>query len=254
MKSLYLLVIIVLSALVVGGSVKALGGFSWSSVEQKLAEMLFEKISESAVVLDEEVSLGGANNATRFPHGLDLTSSGFLSIDGTEVIGAGGDISIASSDYLLQGSQKFLVTSGNFADATTTLFCQSNPLSVTSTADLASAKITGIATTSVALIMATSTQQTGLTTSTAGFGVNGGGQLLNINLLTNTTVTNTVFHGGILADPKTNQTSATATRINVGPNEYVCGVVGEGNGGSTAGITGAANLFAGTYSIGWLGY
>lgn len=144
-----------------------------------------------------------------------------------------------------------IVSSGYFTDATNTQFCVKSPFGATSTARMIGIKDTGIATTSVSFVVATSTQSTGLSTSTVGFGLSNPAQLLNINLLSSNTATGTVFMASGVPDTRSNQGTPVATKITVAPNEYVCGVTGEGNGGSTAGVTFATNIFSGTFGILW---
>lgn len=167
-----------------------------------------------------------------------------IAVDGTEVINNDGS-KLTMNDYAR------LVSSGSFNDATNTLACVLNPFSATSTAVSTAYQVTGVPTTSVAIVVATSTQTTGLSTSTPGFTSAGPSQLMHVNLMPRTTATNTRYYGGIVTDIRSGQSRSTVTRVSVGPSESVCFVAGEGDGGSTLGVTNAVNLFAGIYKIIW---
>lgn len=227
----------------------------WEDVSTKLAQLLAGQVGAPAQI--QEATLGSTQTSPTY-----LTDTGTLNNQGSLYLWdtqSGGGLEVAGRSYFTGGitntgtstlgSSSVFASSGSFADATTTLACVFNPFGTTSTARYAAFTNTGVATTSVAVVVSTSTRNVGLTTSTVGFGVNSSAQLLNVNLLRNTTVTNTSFLSSNVTDSRSGQSTQTASSFNVAPNEYVCFVAGEGNGGSTQGLLNTNNLFAGTYDI-----
>lgn len=238
----------------------------WDKVAQLVAQQLSGKVeapTQSVKETTQETNLGSAQTSP-----VNLVDTGTLNNQGSlylwdtqnggglEIAGntfSKGNLSVSGTLYQsgtsTLGNISSLDVPGTFADATTTLACVSNPFGATSTVRFIATTETGISTTSFAMIVATSTQTTGLTTSTAGFGISSIAQMLNINLVNNKSVTGTRFMSSATTDTRTGQGTQTAGSIQVTAAESVCFVAGEGNGGSVAGITGTNNLFAGTYDV-----
>ncbi len=258
------LIVLGVLALAVGTRVSAASSF-WDDVSTKLAHLLVVKVSDpvSEPVREVESVLGSAQTSPSH-----LTDTGTLNNQGSLYLWdtqTGGGLEVAGAAYFNSaitlytgitnngtstlGTTQTYDVDGSFADATTTLACAPNPFGVTSTARYSAFSYTGIATTSFAVVVATSTRTTGLTTSTPGFTATSPTQLLAVNLLLKTTATGTRFMGSSVIDNRSSQGTATVGSFNVAPTESVCFVAGEGNGGSTTGITNPTNLFAGTYDV-----
>lgn len=143
-----------------------------------------------------------------------------------------------------------LITSGSFADATTTIFAVSNPFSATST--VLCPVIQGQnGTTTIDILVGTSTSSSGLTKNSS----------VSATLLNITTIaTSTKFFAssGVTVGPGTGFNSAgsgTFQTIVVGPSEYLVGLATSSYAGSSAigkqGITNTNNTFSGTYTCEW---
>lgn len=172
-----------------------------------------------------------------------------------------GTVEISSTltvaNTIKQSNLSEYVSSASFADVTTTLFCVQNPFSTTSTADLAQLAVTTAATSTIDLSVVTSTNAhpTGI------FGTSLLGATTTPSFINGTTfATNTlgtVINGttlgsktGILS-PSTGYTSAT--RLQIAPTDYLCGVATASKpGGILGGITDIGNQFEGGYSIRWI--
>lgn len=148
----------------------------------------------------------------------------------------------------------FDVTSGVFADATTTLATITNPFAATSTVDLAMLRVTGVSTTTINISVATSTTGYAPTTAyaTTTSVVNMAPVMANSSayIISGTTVGSS--SGFNPAAATTTGTIASQQRIQVGPSDkLVIWVEDYGGKGSTAGVTNAVNTFAGNYLIRW---
>ena len=143
-----------------------------------------------------------------------------------------------------QNSFATAVSAGTMANATNTLFCVLNPFSATSTVDFAGIYMTGYATSTHSLVVATSTVNVGLSTSTLS---------LATSLISATNVTGTAWvslQSGVIAANFPPVLSYAVPKMLAKPNEYVCGVAGDGDG-KTDGVTNSNNTFAGTYKLRW---
>lgn len=157
-----------------------------------------------------------------------------------------GDLEVKGTIYQTGKSNRSglenYVSADTFADATTTLKCVINPLSATSTAEIR-LDVTGVSTTTISMVTATSTSAYPTTLSAPSL----------VNAVVNTSTLATIISG--ITDTRSGNVSSgtnTSQRIVVFPNEYVCTMAGNNGGlGSTAGVTNAANTFAGTQLIKW---
>lgn len=149
------------------------------------------------------------------------------------------------SGVSVYGSKQQVMSSGSFADATTTLFCVLNPFNATSTVNFAKAMISGASTSTVSLYYGTSTVSTGNSTSTVG----GTLSIIQVSSLTANT-TGVAFNNINNAITGVYAAGSVASMV-VGSSQYVCGVVGE-DSGSTAGVTNTNNTFAGSYVLQWV--
>lgn len=160
-----------------------------------------------------------------------------------------GDDLTVTGDYIAQAGFGTFITAGTFANATNTLACVANPFSATSTIDFVGIYMTGYATTTHSIVTATSTYSTGLSTSTTYIA-----SPVTSGMIYATNVTGTAWvslQSGVIAANFPPILSYAISKMLVKPNEYVCIVTGEGDGGYTTGVTNTANTFAGTYKIRW---
>lgn len=136
------------------------------------------------------------------------------------------------------GSVARTYLSGSFADATTTIFAVQNPFLATSTVSLSELFVTGASTSTIAISVATSTNQyptsvsAGSLINSASFATSTLGQVVN-----GATAGSTGF---VSAGTNSQQ------RIILGPNDYIVGFV---TGSITTGVTGTDNTFAGSYRL-----
>ena len=150
-----------------------------------------------------------------------------------------------------------VVSTGTFANATTTLFAVDNPFAATSTVDLAILKVTGAATTSITLNVGTSTVRRFAPAGLANRHATSS-SLINQAPVYDDDLAYLVSGAvGNVTDGYTTATTTTsvtaAQRLVLGPNETIVGWIDDNGGfGSTAGATGGANTFAGTYLLRWI--
>jgi len=199
-------------------AVKADAGGFWDNVADKLAAILSGRVDDPQA---SDQAFGGSTSAD-WNVGGNLTTDGSFDLDGL-------------TSY---------VSTGTFADATTTLACEANPFSATSTADFGSLLVTGPSTTTISLYMATSSVSTGRTTSTIS------GTLSIIQAATVAANSTGIAFSGINNALTGTYAAGSVQNMIVGADEYVCVVAGDGSG-ATAGVTNAANTFAGSYKIRW---
>lgn len=210
---------------VFSGSTRAtVEGFSWEKVEEKIAELVAEKLMGS---IPTEGVFGASG--TRFPNGIsaDSTSPSAGQLRGTK-------LNITSTSTL--GDLSSVVVDGTFADATTTVFCSLNPYSVTSTVDLAYLEVTTPATSTVSYTVATSTTAFPISLS-------GASLISSAEVVTGTLAT--ILNGG--TDP--NPGAVSRNQISVGPSQYVCGLITGNSVFNTLSVTSPENTLTGRWSL-----
>jgi len=158
-----------------------------------------------------------------------------------------GGIAMDSGDAFERGSYTEYVTTGGFADATTTLFCVANPNAATSTVEVI-LQVTAPSTSTVNLWVTTSTVSSIATPVAPNVNLN---QANDTYLITAELVTSTLayIHSGVKllgADGGLSAGVSSTMKMGVGPSEYVCGTVG---GSITGGVTGLNNTFGGSYKL-----
>jgi hypothetical protein len=127
-----------------------------------------------------------------------------------------------------------------FNNSTNTLACIKEPFNATSTVTLSKLFVTSYSTTTFAVNVGTSTVSTGLTTTT--LASNG----LNIMTIPTITGTSTGFAtNDINVGVAGTYAAGSVSKMSVNPGQYVCAVAGEGDGGSTVGVTNASNTLNG---------
>lgn len=277
---LWVTVIVLGVAAVVVGSVKAYSGGSVQNLTENGDIIVNNYNKSSDVGTSEDAMIGAAvasdaSHLTQEPKPTALSYlflSNDLEVDGTAyfdgIVYAYNGLSVSTDEILYQGTLGEIVTSGSFADATTTLFCTQNPFSATSTLAWQQAIVSTAATSSFELSYVTSTSAHPTTIYGASFlgteGVVTSSALMAVSGATFTTGTTGIVVGGIdsystkgtgFNNAHPNSTS-WSDYIMVDPNDYVCGVVTgyvtDGAGKTTGGITDVGNTFAGTYQLKWI--
>lgn len=165
-----------------------------------------------------------------------ITSGGSITSSGT--LTASGAFSVTGTSTL--NTFTSYVSTGSFADATTTIFAVQNPYGATTTVDFAELFVTGASTSTIAISVATSTSQYPSSVSV--------GSLINSAALATSTLGYIV--NGVTAGSTGFVSAGTAAqnRIIVGPTDYIVGLV---TGSITGGVTNPSNTFAGSYLIRW---